>query len=781
MNKQHTYYHFANSYNKRHHLLQHSIYRLFTAESSGWLAQMLAKKSRIISSEQLELLHTDQTLPVKAYAVHHHNDDYFIQLSIIMLVDLRLENAAQQQMQLLESFMHNSPSCISAFDLNGRCILANAQWLSLLIIPQAVGLTYNQLLPSKEANEWQKNDALVLQKRHSLIFEESLVTPDHHKQLLSYRFPLVDKNNSIYAIACICNDITHQRLNEQKLNLTTKVFESTREGIMICDAEANIISVNHGFEVITGYSENEVLGRNPRFLSAGKTTISTYKTLWHDIMHMGFWQGELWNRRKNGESYPQQLSISVVRNSHSIITHYIGILADITARKQAEEQIHQLAFYDLLTGAANRYLLREQVEKLIDDEFHARTFTLLFLDLDHFKEINDVFGHDVGDQLLKIVSKRLSAHFSHNETICRLGGDEFVILLPDRFCAELENEIKDLLKLLIQPYVIHGHELTISASVGVSSFPQHGQTYSELLKFADLAMYHAKSSGRNAYFCFEHWMAENITKNVTLEMALRQAIQNNELHLVFQPQVVAIDKTLIGFEVLTRWNHPTLGVISPEVFIPIAEKSDFIIELTDWVLSQSLSALAELTLLGYTNLRIAVNISAREFKHQELLKRIEQQLALHPSIGAHQLELELTERMAMLEPDRILAILHALNQLGVRIAIDDFGTGYSSLSYLKKYPIDVLKIDKSFVDDIGMDSDDEAVCLSILALAKAMKLETIAEGVETEQQAEWLKNHGCTLCQGYLISRPITFKDLLVWLSHRSANPVDKLSLAHWA
>lgn len=634
------------THTKRQHLLNHSIYRLFDADSANWLAQMMMKKNNLINHQPLNLQQVKQLLPVHAYAVHHDHEDYFLQLTIIMLVDMR---------------------------------------------------------------------------------------------------------------------------GEQKLSLTTKVFEHSHEGIMICDNDVKIISVNGSFEKITGYAEDEVLGRNPRILSAGRTPLATYQSMWHSILTLGFWQGELWNRRKNKESYPQQLSISVVRNQHGNITHYVGIFADITARKQAEEQIHQLAFYDLLTGAANRYLLREEVDKQLQSEHSDNHFTLMFLDLDHFKEINDVFGHDVGDELLKIVTKRLTQYFHDQETICRLGGDEFVVLLPNRSCDDIGEQTHAVLQSIIQPYQINGHALKVSASIGVSSYPQHGKTYSELLKFADLAMYHAKSNGRNAYYCFEPWMADNLNKDVTLQMALQQAIQRDELYLVFQPQLHSSTQTIIGFEVLTRWNHPTLGSISPDVFIPLAEKSDFMIELTDWILTQALDGLSQITALGYTNLRVAVNISAREFKQQELFQRIQHHLTAFPSIAAHQLELELTERMAMLEPDRILHILHDLNNLGVRIAIDDFGTGYSSLSYLKKYPIQALKIDRSFIQDIGKDSDDEAVCESILALAGALQLETIAEGVETDQQAQWLRAHGCSSCQGYLIAKPMPLATLIEWLAERKS------------
>ena len=755
---------------KRRHLLQHSIYRLFSSESATWLAQVMMKKSNLINHQQLNLLQAEQVLPVHAYAVHHGHDDYFMQQTIIMLVDLRAEMAAQQQMQLFGSLLTNTQALIYAFDLEGQCILANHAFvtqLGLSRIDQAVGLSDAALFSPEKASLLRQQHQVVMRQGTSVAFEETVMSDQAERCLLSQRFPLLDEHQRIYAIATISNDITEQRLNEQKLSLTSKVFENSHEGIIICDAQINIISVNRSFEVITGYSEAEVLGKNPRVLSAGKTPLATYRTMWQDLLKLGFWQGELWNRRKNKESYPQQLSISVVRNHQLMITHYVGIFADITARKQAEEQIHQLAFYDLLTGAANRYLLREQVEKLLQSDSPDACFTLMFLDLDHFKEINDVFGHDVGDQLLKIVAKRLSEHFHEQETICRLGGDEFVVLLPNQLCVDLREKTEAVLHTLTMPYLVNGHELKVSASIGVSSFPVHGRSYSELLKFADLAMYHAKSNGRNTYYCFEPWMADTLQKNVTLQMALQQAIQRNELHVVFQPQMHAGTESIIGFEVLTRWHHPTMGSVSPDVFIPLAEKSDFMIELTDWVLQQALAALSQLTTLGYVNLRMAVNISAREFKQQELAQRIQQHLAAFPNIAPDQLELELTERVAMLEPDRILHILHSLNRLGVRIAIDDFGTGYSSLSYLKKYPIQVLKIDRSFIQDIGIDRDDEAVCQSILALSGALQLETIAEGVETEQQALWLRAHGCSSCQGYLIARPMSLAEVINWLARR--------------
>ena len=433
----------------------------------------------------------------------------------------------------------------------------------------------------------------------------------------------------------------------------------------------------------------------------------------------------------------------------------------VERRKQAEKEIFKLAFYDALTGAANRPLLHERTEKLIAEfKRSSHGFSLMFIDLDYFKEINDVHGHDIGDQLLKQVTERINKLIRPGDTLARLGGDEFAVLFPQ---LDQTNSLalgERLVTTLAEPYVIHNHQLMISASIGIALFPDDAQSYQTLLKHADLAMYHAKQNGRNSVQVFKQELENELNQTVNIETELRHAIERNQFELRYQAQYAIAKQGFSGMEALIRWHHPLMGWVSPDSFIPVAERSDFIITLSDWVIKTSLSQLQSLK-ASYPDLACCVNISARELIRSDFVKRIRQHLAAFPSVDPIQLTLEITERIAMEQPEKVLGILNKLRQLGVQLSIDDFGTGYSSLSYLKKYPIQVLKIDKSFVDDIGVNLEGEAVCKAIISLAKAIGYQTVAEGVETEQQAKFIADQGCDLIQGYYYSKPLTEEELV--------------------
>jgi two-component system CheB/CheR fusion protein len=394
----------------------------------------------------------------------------------------------------------------------------------------------------------------------------------------------------------------------------------------------------------------------------------------------------------------------------------------------------------------------------------------MFIDLDHFKEVNDVFGHDVGDLLLKEVTARIKDFTRQEDTLSRLGGDEFILLLNGVSCQTLTDFADRVMESLVALYPIQGHQLAISASIGIAIYPDHGLDYDTLLKHADVAMYQAKAAGRNTYVCFQSWMEDEARASLSIDMALREAISKAQFCLVFQPQIDFATGSIVGFEALLRWQHPVLGFVSPNDFIPVAERSDFIVDISDWVMNQGLQQLTRIQQAGYPDLRLSVNISVREFRKNNFVERIRSLLAANPTIKSDQLEIEITERLAMTEPEKVIQILTELRTLGVRLALDDFGTGYSSLSYLKRFPLQLLKIDQSFVRDIGTDLDDEAICQTILALAKTLNIETIAEGVETEAQASFLRDGGCQMAQGYLYAKPLLEVDLMAFLTSISSN-----------
>lgn len=439
-------------------------------------------------------------------------------------------------------------------------------------------------------------------------------------------------------------------------------------------------------------------------------------------------------------------------------------IAELSARHY--EEAHTLAYYDSLTDLPNRVLMAEKIQHLISDLSAAtNSFSVLFIDLDHFKEVNDVFSHDLGDALIQQVANRIRSLVRHEDVVSRMGGDEFGILLKETTSEQAIVKANVILTALVKPYSIQGNTLSLTASIGVAHYPEHGHHYETLLKHADLAMYAAKENGRNCVSEFTSSMAQSARKALNLDTALRQAIEKQQLKLAMQPQIHYATQTVVGFEALLRWQHPKWDTISPEDFIPIAEKSDLIVQLGQWVLTQTLETLQQFKQQGMPHLRIAVNVSAREFWRVGFVEGIQAQLSQFPEVDPSCLELELTERLAMGDPEKIVSVLEALRSLGVRLAIDDFGTGYSSLSYLRRYPIQVLKIDKSFVQDIGNNPDDDAVCLSIVSLAKALNMETIAEGVETPQQEAFLKKIHCTHAQGFYYAMPLYADELPAWLA----------------
>jgi len=564
-----------------------------------------------------------------------------------------------------------------------------------------------------------------------------------------------DRNQRPYELWELVTDLTEHKRSQQQLTLAAKVFEGAGEAIMITDGQCRIISVNQAFSRITGYDASDVLGQNPRLLSAGMQSPQFYADMWADIRTGGYWQGEVWNRRKNGDVFPEWLSITALTDVCGQATHYIGIFSDISDRKRAEERIRFLAQHDALTGLPNRLLLRDRLEHAFAcADRSERQMALFFIDLDRFKNINDTLGHEVGDSLLIQAAQRGLAVLRDTDTLSRLGGDEFVVVLPD-----IENRqdalfvARKLLAALCQPYLLAGHELTVSGSAGIALYPDDGQTVSELLRKADAAMYRAKEEGRNTFRFFSAEMNTSSLGELLLENDLFGALERGELEMHYQPKVAAQSGELVGAEALMRWRHREHGMIPPGRFIPLAEENGLITAFGEWAIKSVCAQLRAWLDDGLLVVPVAVNISAHQFSQQDLPQLVAHALAEH-GIPPQLLEIELTESMLMRDSKRATQVLQTLRDMHVEVSIDDFGTGYSSLSYLKQFPVQTLKIDRSFVSEITEHGEPVKLAAAIIAMAHELDLEVVAEGVETAEQRDYLREHGCDQFQGYLYGRP---------------------------
>ncbi|WP_190294571.1 bifunctional diguanylate cyclase/phosphodiesterase [Pseudomonas caricapapayae] len=554
----------------------------------------------------------------------------------------------------------------------------------------------------------------------------------------------------------IARDITESRQMQEKLHLAATVFESTAEGVLITDTDQRINAVNRAFTEITGYSEAEAIGQTPRLLASGQHDSAFYASMWHQLAAEGHWQGEISNRRKDGELYPSWLTINAVRNKANRTTHFVAVFADISSLKHAQARLDYQAHHDPLTGLPNRTLFESRLQSaLLHSEESGSLGAVLFLDLDRFKHINDSLGHPVGDLLLKGIAHRLKETLRDVDTVARLGGDEFIVLLPGLLQpSDAQSIANKLLACFNTPFEAGEHELYISPSIGSCVFPTDGNDVATLVKNADAAMYRSKAKGRNRVESYTHDLTTQASERIALEQELRRALDHNQLALAYQPKISLLTHTLVGAEALIRWSHPTFGEVPPEHFIPLAEENGMILQIGDWVLEQACRQMGEWRKTRQPFGPLSVNLAGAQLRQTNLVERIEQLLAdngLEPSC----LQLEITEHFIMSQTQEALAVLHKLKTLGVQLAIDDFGTGYSSLSYLKRLPLGILKIDQSFIRGLPEDTHDAAIVRAIIALGRSMQLTVIAEGVENSEQQQFLTSEGCEQIQGYIISLPL--------------------------
>ncbi|MDD5034883.1 MAG: EAL domain-containing protein [Methylococcaceae bacterium] len=576
--------------------------------------------------------------------------------------------------------------------------------------------------------------------------------------------PIHDENGRAAGAVLVFRDVMAKRKVDDELNLSASVFSHAAEGILITDRDGRILRVNKAFYSITGYTANEVGELRTHILCSGKQDQSFYDGLWEQIELAGEWQGELGNQRKNGELFTEWLSIRVIHNERGEISNYVGIFSDISERVRDQEYIYQLAYYDTLTGLANRGLLVVNLEMAISlAKRHQQAVALLFIDIDRFKLINDSLGHAIGDLLLQNVAKEISACIRDGDTVARFGGDEFVICLPEmpgdreEAVSATASVAEQIQRRLSQPHILHGQEVAITPSMGVAVYPWDGENPNDLIKHADVAMYHAKTLGRDNFQMFSGEMLSADSERLQIQSGLRKALENREFAVHYQAQLDLSTGRIVGAEALLRWNSPELGRVSPAKFIPVAEDTSLILPIGDWVLHQvcqDWKDWKERIIFTGGLPRIAVNFSPRQFVQPNFVEKIMSELK-KSNVDPHFIEVEITEAILMHNTELALSSLKRLRDHGIRIAVDDFGVGYSSLSYLKKFPLDVLKIDQSFIREVVTSDSDAKIVRAIIAMGRSLNLTVLAEGVETMEQLAFLKKAGCQEVQGYLLSRPI--------------------------
>jgi diguanylate cyclase (GGDEF)-like protein/PAS domain S-box-containing protein len=552
-------------------------------------------------------------------------------------------------------------------------------------------------------------------------------------------------------------DVTATRAAERERRISAEVIDSMAEAVCVTDLEFRFVSANRAFTRMTGYEQAAIVGQSAAILNCGKHPPEHYRAMREAFIREGHWRGELWQRRRDGEEFLCWLEISVVHDAVGERTHYVGVMSDITDRKRAEQELRYLANYDTMTGLPNRALLSERLGQAIVRGRHSgHRVAVLFLDLDRFKHVNDSMGHAAGDRMLRAAGARLRACIAPNDTVGRLGGDEFTVVLENLTAAQQAEEVaRKLLEAFTVPlHLDSGEDVVISPSIGISLFPDHGQVPSELLKFADTAMYQAKDRGRNTYMLYTAEMDAAARSRATLIAALRRGLERNEFNVVYQPKLSLVENRVIGVEALLRWNNEEFGSVPPATFIPLAEDTGLIVPIGEYVLNAACAQLRRWQDQGFADLRVAVNLSMLQLLRGELTVRLHQILQTH-GLPADRLELELTETMVMDNAEQSVRTLTELKAIGVSLAIDDFGTGYSSLSYLKRLPIDTLKIDQAFVGDITTDPDDAAITSTIINMAHSLDLNVVAEGVETAEQLQYLRSQGCDEIQGHWFARPL--------------------------
>ena len=693
---------------------------------------------------------------------------------------VRALTASSELVRKLSRAVEQAPVSTIITDLNGVIEYVNPQFVSTTgyspaeVIGQPVSIlksgsttaeAYAEMWQTIRAGETWRGEMQNKRKDGSLYWEQVLVSAVRNEQ------------GEITHFLSVQEEITVRKERENRLELFARIFDGIHEAVMATDAQSHVVFVNPAFTGITGYAAAEVIGKTHSIMSASTADQTFYQEMRRSIDTKGHWQGEMADRRKDGQSYSAWLSISSMRNELGGTSHYIAVFSDISERKAVEERMAHMAQHDFLTDLPNRMLLQDHLEQaIIRAARERRKVAVLFLNLDRFKSINDTLGSLIGDKLLQEISRRISSAGRASDTVSRQGSDEFIILLIDMETVDDAALIATkLLQAVAGPYVIDGNEIEVTTSIGISLFPENGRDGDTLIKNADAAMQYAKESGRNNYQFFTGEMNRNAFERISVEKNLRHALERDEFCLHYQPQVDLRSGHIIGAEALIRWNHPSLGLVAPGQFIAIAEESGLIIPIGEWVLREACRQNMAWQKLGLPEIVMSVNLSVVQFRQKSLSEMIVSILS-ESGLDPASLELEITESVIMRNPDVAIVLLQQLKENGIKLSMDDFGTGYSSLSYLKRFPFSKLKIDQSFVRDLITDTDDAEIVSTIISMARNLKLKVIAEGVETAQQLNFLRQHECDEMQGYYFSRPVDADAFAKLLSSWPGGDIKPLS-----
>ena len=692
---------------------------------------------------------------------------------VLTLADItELKNAQQRISESeasLKAMFDNLPFLAWMKDTESRLIHVNKHWLKNIgaaSIESVIGKTDYDFWPQDLAEHYRDIDLEVMQTREKKKLIEKAINNGTEYWVETLKSPVVDDFGKVIGTVGLARDVTQERESQEQLQLTASIYEFSSEGMIVTDAEYKIIAVNAAFTQLTGFSAAEVIGKNPNILSSKTHDTTFFQAIWTSIKSNGCWQGEICDRKKNGELHTKRLTINTIPNSRGEPYRYIGLFSDITELKKNEALIWHQANYDFLTKLPNRRLFQDRLDQeIIRANRLATSIAVLFIDLDQFKEVNDTLGHHAGDVLLVEVAKRIEGCLRTSDTVSRFGGDEFMVILTDmKNNSDIECIAQKILLSLAKPITVDHELFFITGSIGITTYPNDAETSEELVRNADQAMYASKNAGRNRFSYFTSSMQEKALARLKLTSELRSAVENNELHLFYQPIVELATGKICKAEALVRWFHPTRGIVSPADFIPLAESTGLIVEMGDWIFKEAAQFAKHLSLTTNQPFQISVNKSPIQF-HQRLKNDDWMVYLTEIDLPAKQIVVEITEGLLLELDSSIKNRLLEYRDAGIEVAIDDFGTGYSSLAYLNKFDIDYLKIDQSFTKNIQLGSSDLAISEAIIVMAHKLGLKIIAEGVETEVQRDLLAAAGCDYLQGYFYSRPIPANDFELLLS----------------
>jgi len=687
-----------------------------------------------------------------------------------------MQEALRESEVRYRSVVESVKEVIFQTDVDGRWTFLNPAWteISGYTIDESLGMHSFEYVQPDDHGRVRELFETVLQGKSKTSRQELRYLSKHgcFRWVEAHAWLTIGPTGEVQGVSGTLSDITERKQAGARMQLAASVFSHAREGIIITDADGDIIEVNDAFCRITGYRREEVLGKNPRILQSGRQSPEYYAAMWKALHEQDYWSGEIWNRRKSGEVYAEMLTISTIRDAAGTPLNYVALFSDITVLKEHQDRLEFLAHYDALTSLPNRVLLGDRLQQaMVKCRRNNKPLAVVYLDLDGFKAINDNHGHDLGDELLVVIAQRLKAALREGDTLARLGGDEFVAVITDlENTHDCEFVLARLLQAASDPVPIGSTVLHVSASIGATLYPDDSVVADQLLRHADQAMYVAKQSGKNRFHFFDAAQDSSVRDHCENLERIRRALETGEFVLFYQPKVNMRTGALIGAEALIRWQHPDQGLLPPDAFLPVVENHVLSAEIDEWVLDTALAQMAEWQKAGLL-IPVSVNTGARLLQQSNFVESLSERLARYPELPADFLELEVVETSALNDMAHASNVMHACRKIGVRFALDDFGTGYSSLTYLRRLPVDLLKIDQSFVFDMLHDQDDLAIVNGVVGLAAAFRREVIAEGVETVAHGELLLPLGCVLGQGYGIARPMPARDLPVWASSWRPDP----------